>query len=283
MLKISNNYERIFANIISFTQQYLKANSDLKTLVIGISGGIDSALTCALACETLKNVTTVRLIGRSIAIESNTEKEIARAQDIGQSFCDIYEEIDLTVPFRNLYKDLVSTERYLDDVSYDEKIRRGNLKARMRMCYLFDLAHFEKGMVLSTDNYTEFLLGFWTLHGDVGNFGMLQFLWKTEVYGLARYLVNKYKTKGQPDMSDALQACIDATPTDGLGITTSDFDQIGVSDYAEADRILIDYLNGNVKLATCPIVKKHLHTGFKRSDPNSLAREMILGVSGKKL
>ncbi len=281
MLKISQNYERIFANIISLTQQYLKANAALKALVIGVSGGIDSALTCALAYETLKNVPTVRLMGRSIAIESNTQDEIARALAIGQSFCDAYEEIDLTVPFRNLYKDLVSPERFLDDVSFDEKIRRGNLKARMRMCYLFDLAHFEKGMVLSTDNYTEFLLGFWTLHGDVGNFGMFQFLWKTEVYGLSRYLVKKYKTEGQPDLGDALQACIDAIPTDGLGITSSDFDQIGVSDYAEADRILIDYLNGDSALATHPIVVKHLHTGFKRSDPNNITRELLLGVSEK--
>ena len=283
MLKINNNYERIFANIISSTQQYLKANADLKALVIGVSGGIDSGLTCALAYETLKNVKTVSLMGRSIAIESNTENEIARALAIGECFCDTYEEIDLTVPFRNLYNDLVSTKRSQDDASYDEKIRRGNLKARMRMCYLFDLAHFEKGMVLSTDNYTEFLLGFWTLHGDVGNLGMLQFLWKTEVYGLAKYLVNKYRTEGQPDMSDALQACIDATPTDGLGITTSDFDQIGVSDYGEADRILIDFLNGNGKLATCPIVERHLQTGFKRSDPSNLSREIILGVSDKIL
>jgi len=281
MFKISQDYERIYANIIKVNQQYLKANAGLKTLIIGVSGGIDSALTCALAYETLKNVPTVRQIGRSIAIESNTQNEIKRAEAIGQAFCDIYEETDLTVSFHNLYKDLVTPERLRDDVSYDEKIRKGNLKARMRMCYLFDLAHFKKGMVLSTDNYTEFLLGFWTLHGDVGNFGMLQFLWKTEVYGLAGYLADKYKTEGRPDLSDALQACIDATPTDGLGITSSDFEQIGVSDYGEADRILIDYLNGNSALATHPIVKKHLQTGFKRSDPNNIGREIILGVSEK--
>jgi NAD+ synthetase len=280
MFEISQNYERIYANIIRFNRQYLQANTGLKTLVIGVSGGIDSALTCALAYETLKNVPKVRQIGRSIAIESNTQNEIARAEAIGQAFCDTYEEIDLTVPFHNLYKDLVAPERFRDDVSYDEKIRKGNLKARMRMCYLFDLAHFENGMVLSTDNYTEFLLGFWTLHGDVGNFGMLQFLWKTEVYGLAGYLADKYKTEGRPELSDALQACIDAIPTDGLGITSSDFEQIGVSDYAEADRILIDYLlNGKSELAIQPIVEKHLKTGFKRSDPNNIAREIILGVS----
>jgi len=276
MYEICHNYDRMYANIIRLTRQYLKANADLKALVIGISGGIDSALTCALAYETLKEYPTVSLTGRSIAIETNTRDEIKRAQAIGQSFCDTYEAIDLTAPFHNLYQDLVSPARFQDDGSYDEKIRRGNLKARMRMCYLFDLAHFENGMVLSTDNHTELLLGFWTLHGDVGNFGMLQFLWKTEVYGLAGYLVNRYKTGGQSDLGNALQTCIDATPTDGLGITSSDFDQIGVSDYTEADRILIDYLNGNKALATHPIVQKHLHTGFKRSDPYNIARELIV-------
>ena len=103
------------------------------------------------------------------------------------------------------------------------------------MIYLFDLAHFKEGMVLSTDNYTELMLGFWTLHGDVGNFGLLQYLWKTEVYGLAKHLEAEYRSKNQHDKADALKHSIDALPTDGLGITTSDFDQIQVPDYETAD------------------------------------------------
>ncbi len=279
MLQISTDYEGMYTNIKRFTKHYLQTHSDLKALIVGVSGGVDSGLTCALGHEIIKDIPEVRLIGRSIAIESNTPGEIQRAKAIGQCFCDDFEAVDLTTPFQNLYFALVPSERTQNQASQGEKIRRGNLKARTRMCYLFDLAHFENGMVLSTDNYTEFLLGFWTLHGDVGNFGMLQFLWKTEVYGLARFMAQKYAAAGQLDRKDALLACVDATPTDGLGITSSDYDQIGVSDYAEADRVLIEHLNGDPTLETHPIVKKHLHTAFKRSDPNNIPREIIFGDS----
>jgi len=62
------------------------------------------------------------------------------------------------------------------------------MKARIRMILLYDLAGGNDGMVLSTDNYTEYLLGFWTLHGDVGDFGMIQSLWKTEVYDMVEWI-----------------------------------------------------------------------------------------------
>jgi len=151
------------------------------------------------------------------------------------------------------------------------------MKARVRMIYLFDLAHFEKGMVLSTDNYTELLLGFWTLHGDVGNYGFLQYLWKTEVYGLAGYLMGKYRKENEPFKADALKISIDAVPTDGLGITGSDFDQIGVTDYEAADRILIGYLTGSVENLNHPIILRHSISEFKRKDPQNISRESLIG------
>ncbi len=265
----------MFTNITKITRQYLDENRNLDSLVVGISGGIDSALTCALVHEMLKDVPGVKLIGRCIPIETNTAQELQRARGVGEVFCDQFESKDLTNAYRNLYGELIAGTGRGDDDSTGEKIRRGNLKARVRMTYLFDLAQSEKGMVLSTDNYTELLLGFWTLHGDVGNYGLLQYLWKTEVYGLARYLVDRYGKSGQGEKADALQQCIDAIPTDGLGITASDFDQIGVSDYEKADLMLIDYLNGNEKEADHPLIQRHVGSAFKRLDPQNIKRDEI--------
>lgn len=56
-------------------------------------------------------------------------------------------------------------------------------------------ASIHKGLVMSTDNQTEYQLGFWTIHGDVGDFDPIQDLWKTEVYGLANYLRDRYRSK----------------------------------------------------------------------------------------
>jgi NAD+ synthase len=275
MLTIRTDYEKIFSNIIKTATKYLNDNRSLKTLVVGLSGGIDSGLVCALAYEVLRKVPGVRLIGRSLPIETNTDDEMERAEKIGINFCDLFETKDLTDAYIGLYKELVSGSGRESRETVEEKIRRGNVKARVRMSYLFDLAHLEKGMVLSTDNYTELLLGFWTLHGDVGNYGFIQFLWKTEVYGLARYLSEKYRSKGAGDKAKALQLCIDAMPTDGLGITNSDFDQIGVSDYETADLLLIEYLKGDQRKSDHPLIQRHKKSAYKRLDPQNIPRDII--------
>lgn len=274
MLKIRDNYHLIYENIVETFRQYLNDNN-LKSLIIGLSGGIDSALTAALAYEALKEIDGIELIGRSIPIETNKDDEIDRGEKIGINFCNSFEVKDLTETYFNLHSGLVSEDRKKDS-SKDEKIRCGNIKARVRMIYLFDLAHFHKGMVLSTDNYTELLLGFWTLHGDVGNYGMIQYLWKTEVYGLSRFLVDRYRQNGQTDKADSLALCIDATPTDGLGITNSDFDQIGVKSYEEADQLLIDYIKGNKDNIKHPVIERCIKSKYKRVDPQNIARDILL-------
>ncbi|NOZ36435.1 MAG: hypothetical protein GXO80_14200, partial [Chlorobi bacterium] len=131
-----------------------------------------------------------------------------------------------------------------------------------------------KGMVLSTDNYTELLLGFWTLHGDVGDYGMIQNLWKTEVYAMSRFLVNNLENKEQ---AKALDECIDAVPTDGLGITNSDLDQIGASSYEEVDKILIHYLKNpnDISVLNLKVVQRKLASEFKRNNPYNIPRNKI--------
>ena len=276
MFEIKDNYKLMFSNIKKQLAVYLTKNNQLQSLVIGLSGGIDSALTCILANEIIKDIPNVTLIGRSLPIETNKTEEISRAEEIGRLFCDDFETHDLTDAYKNFYEQIVSKKRIknlLHTKLFEEKIRKGNIKARIRMIYLFDLAHFHKGMVLSTDNFTELMLGFWTLHGDVGNFGLFQYLWKTEVYGLARYLETEYRKKNQQDKADVLKHSIDAVPTDGLGITSSDFDQIKVPDYATADKILLRYLNGDPVDKEHPVIKRYKSTKFKRLDPLSIKRE----------
>jgi NAD+ synthetase len=181
-----SDYKTAVDNIRDILKAYISENR-IKSLVVGISGGIDSALSLALAkpvCDELN----IPLIGRSITIETNKADEIARAKAMGEKFTSDFKEVDLTEGFITL-AGLITESGDEDTESVAYKIRRGNIKARTRMVYLYDLAAKNKGMVLSTDNYTELLLGFWTLHGDVGDYGMIQNLWKTEVYAMSRYLV----------------------------------------------------------------------------------------------
>jgi len=267
------NYKNAVENIRRELKHYVM-QSGLKSLVVGMSGGIDSALTAALAkpvCEELG----IPLIGRSITILTNKPDEIERARQMGRFFCTDFEDVNLSHGFELLAAFAVEEWDSEDRQSFDFKIRMGNIKARTRMVYLYDLAAKHKGMVLSTDNYTELLLGFWTLHGDVGDYGMIQNLWKTEVYEMARYMASQM---ADTDAAAALLSCVNAVPTDGLGITNSDLDQIKAGSYEEVDQILIEMMRESEKgksLENHPVVQRNRRSEFKRSNPYNLPRNMI--------
>lgn len=239
--------------------------SRLQSLVLGISGGIDSALCAALlqpVCEQLH----IPLIGRSITIETNKADEIARSIDVGRAFCHDFEHLDITSTFLENKKLLVQ----FDD-SHLSKLRQGNMKARMRMMVLFDLAQLHHGMVISTDNYTEFLTGFWTLHGDVGDYAPMQHLWKTEVYALANYLLREENDAQRA----ALQSCIDATPVDGLGISQSDCEQLGVPNYFEADKVFAAFFQGDETLRDHVLIQRYFSSEYKRQNPMGISRAIL--------
>ena len=269
-------YDKITDNIRNKLRNYITTNK-IESLVIGISGGIDSALCAALAkpiCDELK----IPLIGRSLPASTNKNEEVVRANNIGVLFCNDFEEYNISSYCEKLLPLAIGAA---DDVK-GMKIRQGNIMARIRMIILYNLALKHKGLVLSTDNYTEYLLGFWTLHGDVGDYGMMQNLWKTEVYELAEYLINDSSTELTRLQRESLQSCVDAVPTDGLGITNSDLDQLGAPTYKEVDEILQRYLKAKKKMKYDPEIKVHPvlqryeRTHYKRNNPANISREELL-------
>ncbi|MEA2043063.1 MAG: NAD(+) synthase [Bacteroidota bacterium] len=267
-----SDYSKTVEHIRTELSNYIKANG-LKALVIGISGGIDSALVAALTkpvCEQLN----IPLIGRSITIETNKENEIVRAKHVGEAYTNNFKEVDLTEAYLDFKRHVMENEQEENRDSRHFKIRTGNLKARIRMTALYDLAAKHKGMVMSTDNYTELLLGFWTLHGDVGDYGAIQNIWKTEVYEMSEFLI---KTNPNIREARALSMCIEAIPTDGLGITDSDLEQIGAETYFEVDEILIKYLKNpdNKELKSHPVIQRFINSEYKRTNPYNLARKHI--------
>lgn len=272
MYELNDDYEMMFENTVNALTKYINDNG-IQSLVLGVSGGVDSALVAALAYYASNNIP---VIGRSITIESNKRAEIERAELIGMSFCDDFKELNLTKMYGDFTNNLELGDIDVDTI--DGKIAMGNIKARIRMIQLYHLAGVNKGMVLSTDNYTEFLLGFWTLHGDVADYGMVQNLWKTEVYGLTKWIADKHFYLGQEAKESALIQCINAIPTDGLGITNSDLDQLGATSYEEVDKILIKYLNlkEDEEMATHPVIERHNRTHFKRNNPINLTRIQVL-------
>lgn len=257
------NYEHVFNVLVDKTAEYVTSNN-LKAMVLGISGGIDSTVVAAI-CHEVSKKTDIPLIGRSLPIK-NKEDEFSVSELVGEAFCDEFKVFNLSNSYKaslfdlcadaGLIKDCKGYDWYwvsdLEELTGRTPIANGNLQARCRMKHLYDIASIRKGLVMSTDNQTEYQLGFWTIHGDVGDFNPIQDLWKTEVYGLANYMRDRYRSKALEAlhndyketcdkyraMSYAVYSSCKLIPTDGLGISNSDLEQIGAKDYDTVDDIL---------------------------------------------
>ena len=131
------------------------------------------------------------------------------------------------------------------------------------------------GCVLGTDQLDELLTGFWTLHGDVGDVSPIQLIPKTTEYELARLLCLRLNDPAP------LQAAIEAVPTDGLGISASDLEQLEVSSYAALEELFREYFGlclraqvhepdpkerqRRTELERTGPVRRFLHSGHKRA------------------
>lgn len=240
------NYEKVLEKIIKKTEDYIVSNR-VKCMVLGVSGGIDSTL-CAAICKEVSNNTGIPLIGRSLKIV-NLNNECKLAQEVGDTFCNNFKSINLWKAYSSVSGEFENNE------GNGTSISEGNIMARLRMMYLYNIAGIKKGIVIDTDNLTEHYLGFWTLHGDEGDFNPIGGLWKTEVYELSKYVAKRYN-----EWSYVMNKSIAAIPTDGNGISSSDLDQIGGKDYYEVDKILIPFVKG-IK-AEDEIINDLINSGF---------------------
>ena len=240
------NYSKVFDTLVNETKKYLE-DHNLQAMVLGISGGIDSTVTAAI-CSEVSKCTDIPLIGRSLPIK-NKDDEFNVSKLVGEAFCTNFQVCNLDESL--LYTKVLQTIEHFEGEGSISKIANGNIQARLRMIYLYNLASTHNGIVISTDNQTEYQLGFWTLHGDVGDFNPLFGLWKTEIYELAKQLETWYGTEAEGAEEEYFVGCcerenvihqsIKLTPTDGLGISNSDLDQIGAKSYSEVDDILQEF------------------------------------------
>lgn len=246
------NYEKVFNTLVEETANYVTSNG-LKAMVLGISGGIDSTVVAAI-CHEVSKKTGIPLIGRSLPIK-NKEDEFDVSKLVGEAFCDEFKVFNLSDSYKaslfdlcadaGLIKDCKGYDWYwlsdLEELAGRTPIANGNIQARCRMIHLYDIASIRKGLVMSTDNQTEYQLGFWTIHGDVGDFDPIQDHYKSKALEALR---NDYKETcdNYKAMSCAIYNSCKLVPTDGLGISNSDLDQIGAKDYATVDDILSRFI-----------------------------------------
>ncbi|MGC8596142.1 MAG: NAD+ synthase [Candidatus Kryptoniota bacterium] len=223
-----------------------------KKLVVGISGGVDSALAAALAAEALgeKNV-----IGIILPYKETNPESISDANLFASKFRIRYETVDITSAAEPLI--------FLDPSM--NKVRRGNILSRLRMIVLYDRSAKENALVLGTSNKTELLLGYGTLFGDMAHaINPLGDLYKTQVWQLAEFV-------GIPEK------IVKKKPSADLWLGQTDEDELGHS-YAEIDAalyLLVDQrmtpeeviAAGHSTRLVNDLVKMIVRSQFKRRPP----------------
>ena len=201
--------------------------------VVGVSGGIDSALTCFLAAEALgpKNVLAVR---------------IPHAGSSPDSFDDAAEVIRLCGVRQVSFPITDAAATLLASIPASDRVRRGNILARLRMIVLYDQSAAFEGLVLGTGNKTEILLGYTTLFGDSAcALNPLGDLYKTQVRQLAAAVGLPAPILAKPPSADLWPG---QTDEGELGLT-----------YAEVDRLLFLLVDERQSAEAC------IEAGFKRS------------------
>lgn len=180
--------------------------------IVGLSGGIDSALSCTLAGEALgpENVLAVRMPYRASSPESLAHAGLLVEQLGVQS---------KTIEISEMVDPLIRT------MPPDAKVRQGNAMARARMIILYDQSEAFNGLVIGTGNKTELLLGYSTLWGDSASaINPIGDLYKTQVRQLSRAM-------GIPP------EIIDKAPSADLWSGQTDEDELGFT-YEEVDKLL---------------------------------------------
>lgn len=242
------DYKSIFEQMVTATQKYLEDNN-LCAMILGISGGLDSTVTAAICHEVEKRNPELKFYGVSLPCSSNKDVENDSASICMKGFCKAGQWW-----VENLQKEYLLMKATCCQRHSPTTIGQGNIKARLRMIYLYDLANYTSGLVMDTDNLTEHYLGFFTIHGDVCDYNPIGGLWKHEVYELAKYLHDEYYNKPTEIGGyklEALKAAIGITPTDGNGVNDlGDMGQIApafaydnnIEAYKKVDDIIQTYL-----------------------------------------
>ena len=214
------DYAELESRIVSWIREYAD-NNGINALVVGVSGGIDSAVVSTL-CARTGLPTYVLTMSLNSKID-NTILSVAHATELREQYENvIMQNVDLS----STYENLLSSIDWWTDAHGGEKgtytsnqLANANTKSRLRMVTLYQIAGTVGGIVVGTGNKVEdYGIGFYTKYGDGGvDIAPIADLYKTEVWELGRHL-------------GVDQRIIDAAPTDGLWEDSrTDEAQVGAS------------------------------------------------------
>jgi len=240
------DYHKEIEKICNFMANYLSA-SGFSKYIIGISGGIDSALSAYLAA---KAIGKDKVIGILMPYRLSNPESEQHGRLLCQSLGIEYQIIDIS-PMVDAFFDVYEPDA--------DALRRGNWMARTRMCVLYDLSAKYRALVVGTGNQSQIMTGYFTQYGDAAcALEPIGQLYKTEVWQMAKIL-------GIPE------EIISKTPSADLWENQSDEGEMGIS-YPELDSILYAIQNMEDTSGIDPeklkiVYKLIARSGYKRLAP----------------
>ena len=256
-------------NVIKWTADYV-GRTGANGVVVGLSGGIDSCMSAALAVQALgaKNV-----LGVMMPCDSNS-KDMEDAQLVAD-WLGIYAiKINLGYPFDELERRL-EEDGNLGAGNGLKQMTIANIKARLRMTTLYAIANQRNMLVCGTTNKSEAMVGYYTKYGDGGvDIEPLMDYYKTEVYEMAAEL-------------NVPQQIIDREPSAGLWDGQTDADELGM-DYDRLDMIL-EAINGETNEALDPQyisekdiinIEKRINANLHKGQPAPFYNRNPIGCGG---
>ena len=229
----SNPVDEIYQALVLGTRDYARKNG-FKKVLLGLSGGIDSSVTAAIAVAALDSE---NVIGISMPSEFNSPETKSDAEKLAKNLGIEFHTIPIGPTLGQFHQSLQTVEGW-----NDEGIAYENLQARIRGCILMSLSNRFGSLVLTTGNKSETAVGYSTLYGDTaGGFGIIKDVPKTTVYELAEH-VNKIG--GRQIIPEDV---IIRPPSAELRPDQKDSDSL--PDYDLLDRILKGYVEEDKSIA----------------------------------
>jgi NAD+ synthase (glutamine-hydrolysing) len=222
----------VYHALVLGVRDYVNKNKFVGT-VLGLSGGIDSALTLAIAVDALGKD---RVQAVMMPFEYTSKLSLDSAAEQAQSLAVEYQ----VIPIRHIYAAFIEALEY-EFVGMPVGVSEQNIQARCRGVILMAISNKKQLMVLTTGNKSECAVGYSTLYGDMaGGFDVLKDVSKTLVYQLAAYRNTEYGSQGEAVIP---QQVIDRPPSAELA--PNQLDQDSLPPYDDLDRILELYIEND--------------------------------------
>lgn len=245
-----SKYEQITEYLEHFLDNEVR-KTGIQKVVIGLSGGLDSAVVAVLAHRVFKD----DLLCVKMPSHYSSQSSLDDADELCRDF-SLKSEIASIEPMLKAYEEMNPD---MDD------LRRGNFSSRMRMATLFDISAREKALVLGTSNKSELMLGYGTLYGDLSSaINPIGDLYKSEVFELAAYLGVTASIIKKPPSADLWDGQSDEAD---LGYTYEQLDYV-MKQYVENRLTKEDIIkSGCDKEMLDMIIERIFKNHFKRKMP----------------